>query len=246
MTSAIKAFGSTLTWNLVVVAEVTSLGLPQQKTTAIEVTNESSANAFREFIAGLHDGGEVNVGFNFIPGDTTGQVAMATDFAAGTVRTAVLTMTTAAATFTFSAFLTSFGLSGDLDGQLKGEATMRITGKPVLAITASADATTIAYEDSVGAKTSLPVFAPATYGPYTVTIATASTYIMVTVTDATAAEITAQAQIAGVDGPVWNLTTAVQSGQIIVGAAVTSTKLTITVKDTGKVTKSYIIYVVRP
>jgi hypothetical protein len=240
-TSALQAFSGSLTWNGNPVAEITDLGLPKQKVGSVRVTNEDSPNAAEEYIPGLVEGGEVSIKFNFIPGDTLGQVAMATDFHARVKRTVVITKAGGLITWTFTAHLTAFDAEGKLDGEINGSATMKISGIPVLAYSASADITTIAYEDSVGAKTSLPVFASATYGPYTVTIATASTYIKVTVTDATAATITAEAL-----GVVHPLTTAVQSGQIIVGAAGTTTLLTITAIDTDQTAKVYTIYVVRP
>ena len=238
-TAAVKAFGATLQWNSQTVAELTDIGMPGIKTTSIDVSNEQSTGAFREFIAGMHDGGSVAVKGNWILGDTNGQVAMAADAAAGTKRTVVITGVSF--TWTFTAFLTDFQPAGALDREFNFTATMKVSGQPVLGVTASADATTIAYEDSVGVKTSLPVFASSTYGPYTVTVATASTYIKITVTDATAVTIVATAL-----GVAWNLTTAVESGQIIVGAAGTTTTLTIVVTDSGKVSKTYTVYVVRP
>jgi hypothetical protein len=244
-TAAVKVFGTTFTWNAVAIAELTQIGFPGIDTTMIDVSSEDSDDAFREYIAGMHDGGELTLEGNFIKGDTTGQIAFLNDAIAGTARTGVITLQ-GGGTWTFTGLCKSVKPGGDLDGQQTISFTVKVSGKPVLALTASADATTIAYEDSVGVKTSLPVFASATYGPYTVTVDTASTYIKVTVTDGTAATITAQATIAGTAGPVYNLTTAVQSGQIAIGDAATTTLLTIICTDSGEIPVTYTIYVVRP
>ncbi len=238
--SAVKTFGATLTWNGTAIAEVINFGMPGIKTTMIDVSNEDSANAFKEYIAGMHDGGQLALECNLLVSDTNGQIAMEVDALAGTARSVVITFSGGTSTWTATCLCSDWQPSGVLDGQLKVAMTLKVTGKPVLAITASANATTIAYEDSVGVKTSLPVFAGGTY-LYTVTINTASTYIKVTVTDATAATIVATAL-----GINWNLTTGVQSGEIVVGAAATTTLLTVAVTDTGKVAKTYQIYVVRP
>ncbi len=245
-TSALKAFGKVLRWNSQLVAEVTKITYSGSKSTAVIVTSEDSSAGWQEKIGGLKDAGTISLEFNFIPGDTVGQIAMAADFANQVVRTATITFPPASATvLTVSGFLSDFKLvDGGLDGELKGAATITITGAPSIAITASSNISALVYTDSVGAKTSLPVFAAATHGPYTVTINTASGYIMLTVTHT--GTIAAQATIAGVAGPVWYLTSTVISGQIVVGAAATTTLLTITVTDTGKVPVTYTVYIVRP
>ncbi len=239
--AALSAFGKTLTWDGALIAEITNLGMPSMKADSIDITSEDSDDSFREFLAGLRDGGEISIEFNFIPGDTTGQIAMAADFAAGATKTATIALPAAAATaWTFNGFLTAFSMSGAMDGKLMGAATIKITGNPVLSVTASADITTIVYTDSVGVKTSLPVFASSTYA-YSVTIATGSSWIKLTVTDATAATI--KVTCLGVEHL---LTSGAISEQITVGAAATSTPLTVVVTDTGKVAKTYTVLVVRP
>ncbi len=242
VTSAVSAFGSTLSWNAVALAELSSISGPSLSVDTIDVSSDGSPSGFREFIAGMKDGGEVSVAGNFISGDTTGQIALTTDMMAGTVRQVVITdPTLSASTWTFNAICTKFEPDRPFDGKFGFTATFKVTGVPVLAVTESADITDMTFEDSVGAVTPVPgPFAGGTY-TYSATINTASTYIKVTVTDATAASI--KATCLGVEHV---LTSTVQSGQITVGAADTVTKLTITVKDTGKVAKTYTIYITRP
>ncbi len=243
--SAIAGHGTTLQRDGNTIAELTRITPPRPKAETIDVSNFASPSYYREFKRGFIDGGEVGIEGNYISGDTDGQIGLETDRDAGTVQDFIITLIDGT-TCTFTAIVMDCGPSDiSYDGKVGFSASLKACGKPVWAVTLSVDATTIAYEDSVGAKTSLPVWVATTY-LYTVTINTASTYIKLTVTDATAATIKAQAFPAGVAGPEYNLTTAVQSGQIAVGAAATTTKLTVTVTDTAKSPKTYTIYVVRP
>lgn len=244
VTSAIAGYGTTLKRAGNVIAELTNITGPSKGADSIDVTNFSSPDYYREFIRGFKDGGEVSVEGNFIAGDTLGQIALETDFEAGTVQAFIITFLNST-TWTFSAVVTKYETTAPFDGKVGLAVTLKVSGKPVLGVTLSVDATTIAYEDSVGVKTSLPVWVATTY-VYSVTINTASTYIKVTVTDATAVTIRAQATILGVAGPVYDLTHTIQSGQITIGAAASTTPMTVTVTDTGKSPKVYTIYVVRP
>ena len=239
VTQAIAGYGTTLKRNGNTIAELTSLTGPKKSADVIDVTNFSSPNSYREFIRGFKNGGEVGMTGNFIAGDTNGQIGLETDFEAGTVQTFVMEFTDGT-TWTFSAVIKDLGTEASFDGKVSFSATLTISGKPVLGVTLSANISALVYNDSVGVKTSLPVFAAGTY-LYTLTIDTASAYVKLTVTQATAATI-----VASCLGVSYNLTTTVQSGQIAVSAAGTTTLLTITVTDTGKSPKTYTIYVVRP
>lgn len=50
---------------------VVSFGLPNEQADEVEVTHLKSPNKRKEFIAGLSDGGEVQVVLNYRPGSTT-------------------------------------------------------------------------------------------------------------------------------------------------------------------------------
>jgi predicted secreted protein len=238
-TQAIAGYGTILTRGVNQIAELTSISGPSVSADSIDVTNFSSPNSYREFIRGFKDGGEVSLEGNFIAGDTDGQIGLMTDFEAGTVQSFVITLTNGT-TWTFSAVVIKFETTEPFDSKVGFSCTLKVSGKPVLGVTLSADITALTYEDSVGVKTSLPVFDHETY-LYSLTIATGSSYVKVTATQATALTIVAECL-----GIQHNLTTTVQSGQIAVGAAGTTTLLTITVTDTGKSPKVYKIYVVRP
>ena len=133
MTSAISAFGALLNWDTVDLAELTNISGPSQSMDPIEVTSHDSADQFKEFIAGLHDGGEITLEGNFIVGDTTGQIAMHTDFQATTVKTWILKWPGWASgpQFTGSGYITAFTWDFPHEGKVSFSVTIKITGKPV-------------------------------------------------------------------------------------------------------------------
>ena len=51
-------------------AEVTNITPPKMSRDTVDATHEESPGAWREFIAGLKDGGDVSLDLNFIPGGT--------------------------------------------------------------------------------------------------------------------------------------------------------------------------------
>ncbi len=243
MTNAAFAFGSTLQWNSQAVAELTNVGTPTEKADTIDVTSHGSADGFREFLAGLRDGGEIAIEGNFYPGDTNGQIALHTDFQAGTSRAAIVTFPTAmACTWTATCIATAFQAGpAPVDGKVPFTATLKITGKPVLAVTASANITALSgIEQQAGAAlTFVPAFAAGTYA-YNVAVNTASTWVKLTITQATAVITTTCLGITSTQ------VTTVQSGAIAIGAADSLTDLTITVKDANKMPKTYTLHISRP
>lgn len=56
---------------LVELKQVVSFGLPEDETDEVETTHLKSPGKRREFISGLTDGGEVEVGLNYRPGSDT-------------------------------------------------------------------------------------------------------------------------------------------------------------------------------
>jgi hypothetical protein len=57
--------------NLVELAEVRDVNFPQIETDEHEVTHLKSPDKFKEFIAGLKDGGEFTATLNYVPGGAT-------------------------------------------------------------------------------------------------------------------------------------------------------------------------------
>ncbi len=243
MTSAIAAFGATLTWNSQTVAEITSISGPSIKVDALDVTSHGSTSAFREFIAGLADAGEISIDVNFYPGDTNGQKAMIDDAIARTSRTVVITGPAAAAfTWTATAIITGFDPGLPHDGSMSASFTLKITGVPTLAVTESSDLTTLTgiEENGETALTFLPTFDGATY-VYNISVNTASDWVKFTPT-LSGATITITT---GYDDSSQDVASGAQSGTIALGAAGTVTTITLAVKETGKVAKNYTCHVYR-
>jgi predicted secreted protein len=134
MTSAISAFGAQVNWNSVDIAEVISISGPSENTDSYDVTSHDSSNEFREFIAGLHDGGEVSFEANFKSSDTTGQIALHTDFQGGTSRTCQITLPDSLGNISGTAICTKFEFSFPVDGPARISCTIKYTGKPTLTI----------------------------------------------------------------------------------------------------------------
>lgn len=243
MTTAAKStLGITLKRDDNLIAEITNLTGPELSLETIDVTSHDSADDFREYIGGLLDGGEIQIEGIFKAADTSGQIGLQTDMLAKTLQTFVLTFpTSVTATWTFTALVTRFKASDfPLDDAQRFSATLKISGKPVLAITASADITALAIAATSGAIALSPDLTAAVY-TYGCTVGTGDAFVKLTITDATAASIKVTAL-----GVEWNLTSAVESGNIVIDAADTITDVKIEVTDTGKVTKTYHLYVVRP
>jgi len=134
MTSAVSGFGTDLTWNSVVIAEVTNISGPSESRDMIDVTNHDSADDFREFIAGLANGGEVSIEGNFKASDSTGQIALHTDFQGGTSNTLLITFPSSLGNISGTAFCKSFELGFPHDNKISFSASFQYTGKPTLTI----------------------------------------------------------------------------------------------------------------
>lgn len=67
---------------LVKLDRVTEMGLPEDTTDEHEVTTLEAPGRFKEYIAGLRDGGEFSVTMNYIPGSATDTLCRAAKTAA--------------------------------------------------------------------------------------------------------------------------------------------------------------------
>lgn len=129
------AYGTLLKLGGTTVAGVTNIGGPGLTLETIDVTNHSSASAWREFVGGLKDGGEISVDIVFDPVDAThrnasgGLLFLLTTRASGS-----FSITFPQATvWSFTAFVTSFEPSGAVADGLTASVTLKITGAPTLA-----------------------------------------------------------------------------------------------------------------
>lgn len=118
------------------VAFVSNISISGYAVDTVEVTTHDSENGFKEFIAGLSDGGEVSFDVVFDPSnsthnETTGGLKAIMD--AKTVKNwKVEFPMSPVKTWAFSGLMTSFELEAPLDDALAGSVSIKVTGKPVL------------------------------------------------------------------------------------------------------------------
>lgn len=127
-----SAFGTTLKKGTTPIAELTTISGPALAADTIDITSHGSADGYRQFVQGLKDGGEVALEGLFT--NETGQAALYTDFNTGTDNSYVITFPgTPVTTWTFNAIVTALSTEAPFDGALAFSATLKVTGKPVLA-----------------------------------------------------------------------------------------------------------------
>ena len=117
------------------IGEINSIGMPSISRDTIDATHSESPDKWREFIAGLKDGGEVSAELNFVPGSAGTTLLLGQlDNDAPSVCKITLPMFTPAYVWTFDAFLTGFD-PGDapVGDKMTATVTFKITGKPTLA-----------------------------------------------------------------------------------------------------------------
>ncbi len=143
MTLAIDAYGTLLQSGdgqapetFTTIAEVTEIGGPSLVLDPLDVTSHESPGAFREFVGGLLDGGEVTFTINYVPtaGTHDGTTGLVADMVARTVRNYQLIFPDVGLTqWDFSALVTAFEPAEPVDDRLSAEVTLKVTGQPTLA-----------------------------------------------------------------------------------------------------------------
>lgn len=224
-------FGTMFSWNGSVVGEIVGITPPRITADAAEVSHHQSPDAYKEYVQGMLDAGEVSLSGFFKYDDTSGQLAMLADMNARTTRQCVITLPGSIATFTFDAFLTAWEIGeANKDGAIPFSATLRVTGKPTLATTAVNGLTAIAFDND---EQIAPAFDNAKY-EYVVAITASETSTVVTPTDATAGEIITITA----NGVSQTVSSGVASSEIALSAT-GMTDIVITVSKAGYVPKTY-------
>jgi predicted secreted protein len=114
-------------------AEVTGITPPAMARDTVDATHEESPGAWREFIAGLKDGGEVSMDLNFVPGGTAAAALTAEldlDGSLATKNRQILFPD--GSYFSFAAILTGFEPDAPIDDKMSASVTFKVTGKPTL------------------------------------------------------------------------------------------------------------------
>ena len=131
------AYGTLLKLSSTTIAGVTNISGPGLTLETIDVTNHSSTSAWREFVGGLKDGGEISVDIVFDPAATThknasgGLLYLLTTRASGSF--SITFPDSGTTSWSFTAFVTNFEPTGAVADGLTASVTLKVSGAPTLA-----------------------------------------------------------------------------------------------------------------
>jgi len=115
------------------IGEVVDLSPPNKSKDAVEGTHMESEDAYREFLSGLKDGGEISVTYNRI-GDDAGQEAVQDGFEYdGAVYVFMDLPFAVPVRFAMKVVVTGLEEEVPLDDKMQGSFTGKVSGKPSLA-----------------------------------------------------------------------------------------------------------------
>lgn len=221
------ATGTTISMDGGLIAELSNIdGLDLQ---VKEVDFSSHDNSWDEFKAGRKSVGDVALEGNFVPSDTDGQAAMYAALVAGTVHEFVITAPDSSWTWAFDGFVKQFKTSEPDDDKVGFTASIKVTGQPALAIGASDDLSGLV--PSVGTLTG-PL--TASVYEYVVPVITGTTGLTITPTGSGTIQVNGTTVASGA-----------ASGTVALGAAGSVTEILVTVQESGKVKKTYTLWVAR-
>jgi|ERR1700682_3904043 len=113
------------------VTETIKLAGPAQKMDMKEATNLLSPATYKEFIAGLRDGGTIAFEGTYIPKDAV-QARLRADFDAGTLKKWQIILPSALGTWAVSGFVADISPTLPLADRMTYSCTIKITGQPIL------------------------------------------------------------------------------------------------------------------
>jgi len=137
MTSAIWAYGSQLQLGdsatpetFTAIAELTELSTPTESRDDIEVSNMSSANGTKEFIAGWRDGGEVSFKANWLPTNATQDktTGLRAAYASNANQNWKIILPSSVLTISFAGHLTALNGELPIDAQAQLSGTIKVSG----------------------------------------------------------------------------------------------------------------------
>lgn len=143
MSSATSSFGTLLkignggtSETFSTIAEVKDIKGPALKLNTAEVSNHSSTDGWKEHIGTLLEGGEITCDINWLPADATHSfgAGLVKDMVGRTKRNFQIVFPSASpTTWAFTALVTGFAPTANVDGALTAALTLMVTGKPTLA-----------------------------------------------------------------------------------------------------------------
>ena len=118
----------------VTVAGLTSIGGLELSADTIDVTTLDSDGAYREFIAGFKDAGEVSLEGFLELDDGKGQKDLYDLFESGETEDFSIVFPNDMGSWQFKGVVTGFSTSADLEDPLSFSCTIKVSGKPMLII----------------------------------------------------------------------------------------------------------------
>lgn len=128
-----RALGTTLKVNSKAVGGLTTINGIEISAETVDLTALDNQSGYREKEPGFKDGGEVTVS-GFLDGADEGQAEMYTLLESGATTTCnIVFPTKIGKTWTFTAGVSRFTTGAELEGGVTFEATLLVSGQPVLA-----------------------------------------------------------------------------------------------------------------
>ena len=128
-----RALGTTLNVNSKAVGGLTTINGIEISAETVDLTALDNQSGYREKEPGFKDGGEVTVS-GFLDGADEGQAEMYTLLESGATTTCnIVFPTKIGKTWTFTAGVSRFVTGAELEGGVTFEATLLVSGQPVLA-----------------------------------------------------------------------------------------------------------------
>jgi len=113
------------------IAKIISVGGPDESKDELDDTTLDSTGGYKEFVSGLKDGGSLALALNFNPADA-GQLALETDYAAGTKQNYKLTWPSSPPKIvTVLAEVFAMNRNTEAASLVTADVTLRISGAPV-------------------------------------------------------------------------------------------------------------------
>ena len=128
-----RALGTTLNVNSKAVGGLTTINGIEISAETVDLTALDNTSGYREKEPGFKDGGEVTVS-GFLDGADAGQAEMYTLMESGGTTTCTIVFPSKIGkTWTFTASVSRFVTGAELEGGVTFEATLLVSGQPVLA-----------------------------------------------------------------------------------------------------------------
>lgn len=115
------------------IANLMDISGPAQKVDTIDTTVHNNANAYKTFIGGLMEGGDVKVPIIFDPADATHLGLITTLEARVTANYQLSIPATPSVKWSFAGLITGLSHTYKLNGVLMADLDIKVSGKPTLA-----------------------------------------------------------------------------------------------------------------